>query len=129
MSPIRALIVDDKWLIRSELKYMLKPYTNIEIIGEAENGREATDLIQQKRPDVIFLDIHLPDDSGFDLVERLKPDCQIVFISAYNKFLNEAKKYHPIEFLLKPINAKKLSKTIEKLEKALAEDPGWGHAV
>ena len=84
MSPIRALIVDDKWLIRSELKYMLKPYLNIEIIGEAENGREAADLIQQKRPDVIFLDIHLPDDSGFDLVERLKPDCQIVFISAYN---------------------------------------------
>jgi two-component system LytT family response regulator len=126
MSPIRALIVDDKWLVRSELRYMLKPYVNIEIIGEAENGREATQLIQDEKPDVIFLDIHLPDDSGFDLVERLKPDCKIVFISAYNKFLTEAKKYRPIEFLLKPINAKKLSKTIEKLEKALAEDPIGG---
>ena len=124
MSPLKTIIVDEKWLIRSELKLLLSKYPNIDVVGEAENAEEAIRLFTEKKPDVVFLDIHLPEYSGFDLIDKLDIDCKIIFISAYNKYRAEAKKYHPIEFLLKPISAEKLSRTIKKLEKAMAFEGG-----
>ena len=124
MSPLKTIIVDDKWLIRSELKFLLSKYPNIDVVGEAENAEEAITLISEQKPDAVFLDIHLPEYSGFDLIDKLNIDCKIIFISAYNKYRTAAKKYHPIEFLVKPISAEKLSRTIKKLEKVMAFEGG-----
>ncbi len=120
MSQLKTIIVDDKWLVRSELKLLLGQYSSIDIVGEAGSVEEAMQLIAEQKPDAVFLDIQLPEYSGFDLLDKLDVDFKVIFISAFNKYIQEAKKYHPIEFLLKPINAEKLSKTINKLEKAIA---------
>jgi len=125
VSQLKTIIVDDKWLVRSELKLLLSQYPSIDIVGEAGNIEEAEKLIAEEKPDVVFLDIQLPENTGFDLLDKLDVDFKIIFISAFNKYIPEAKKYHPVEFLLKPINAEKLSKTIKKLEKALAIEDGY----
>ncbi len=126
MVQLKTIIVDDKWLIRSELKYMLSRYPSIKVVGEAENADEAIRLITEQKPDAVFLDIQMPGSSGFDLLDNLDIDFKLVFISAFKKYITEAKKYHPVEFLLKPINAEKLSKTINKLKKAMAIEGDGG---
>lgn len=122
MCEYRTVIVDDKWLIRTELKYMLSKYPNIKVIGEAETATEAFELISETKPDVVFLDIHMPDFSGFDLLKKLNFTFKVIFISAYKKYMEESQKYHPVDFLLKPINVKKLSMTIQKLQETVAPE-------
>jgi two-component system LytT family response regulator len=115
-----AIIVDDKWLFRSELKYMLREYPSINIVGEAGNTAEAMDLISEQKPDVIFLDIQMPGFSGFDLLDKIDSEFKVIFISSYKQYQETALKYNPVDFLLKPINSRKLSKTIQKLQESFA---------
>ena len=122
MYQYRTVIVDDKWLIRTELKYMLSKYPSIKVIGEAETAAEAFELISETKPDVVFLDIQMPDFSGFDLLKKLNYKFKVIFISAYKQYMEESKKYHPVDFLLKPINVRKLSTTIQKLQETMAPE-------
>jgi two-component system LytT family response regulator len=115
MNRIKTLIIDDEWLIRSELKTMLVQYPNIDVIGEAANVMDAIKLYESMKPDLVFLDIHMPGGSGFDFLSRVNGDFKLVFITAFDHFLNEAKKYRAIDYLMKPISKDKLSKVIQKL--------------
>lgn len=115
MKPIKTLIIDDEWLIRSELKTMLVQYPNIDVIGEAANVNEAVKLCTNLKPDLVFLDIHIPGGSGFDFLNRVNGDFKLVFITAFDQFLNEAMKYQAIDYLMKPISKEKLSIVIQKL--------------
>jgi two-component system LytT family response regulator len=115
MNRIKTLIIDDEWLIRSELKTMLIQYPNIDVIGEAANLNEAVKLCESLKPDLIFLDIHIPGGSGFDFLSRVNGNFKLVFITAFDQFLNEAKKYRAIDYLMKPISKDKLSRVIRKL--------------
>ncbi|MBN1154517.1 response regulator [candidate division KSB1 bacterium] len=115
MDRIKTIIIDDEWLIRSELKTMLVQCPNIEVIGEAANVSEGIKLCENLRPDLIFLDIHMPCGSGFDFLKRVKGNFKLVFISAYDQYLSEAKKYEAIDYLMKPISKDKLLKVIHKL--------------
>ena len=120
LSEYKTIIVDDKWLFRSELKYMLEKDPSIKIVGEAENVDEAIKLISEKKPDVVFLDIHMPGLSGFDLLDTLNVEFKVIFISSYKQYMEKAQQYDHVDFLLKPINVKKLSRTIQKLKRSLA---------
>ncbi len=115
MDQIKTLIIDDEWLIRSELKTMLLQYPKIHIIGEAAKVTEAVKLCEELKPDLVFLDIHMPGGSGFDFLSHVNGNFNLVFITAFDQFLNEAKKHRAIAYLMKPISRDKLSRVIRKL--------------
>jgi len=116
MDQLKAIIVDDVRLIRTELKQLLSEYPDINVVGEAASADHAVQLVYKLKPDVVFLDIYLPVQSGFDFLDNVKVDFKVIFISSfYNKYSEEAQKYKPVDFLMKPINKQKLSKAIQKL--------------
>ncbi len=115
MNSYKTLIIEDEWLIRAELKNMLSHHPNIELVGEAANVMDAIKLYHELKPDLVFLDIQLPGGSGFDFLGRVKGHFKLVFITGFDQYLDEAKNYQAIDYLMKPINKKKLSKVIQKL--------------
>jgi two-component system, LytTR family, response regulator len=123
MHPFKILIVDDEWLIRSELRDLLTQYHNIRVVGEAGSVDDAERLIDDIKPDVVFLDIQMPGKSGFELLDRRGRTFQVVFISAFNQYMEAAQKYNPVDYLLKPISKPQLAQVIQKLLRH-APDPG-----
>lgn len=115
MLSLKTLIVDDEWLVRSELKTMLAGYPEITVIGEAANVAQAIPLIQKNPPDVIFLDIQMPGASGFDLLDQIETSARIIFITAYDKYALRAFDVNALDYLLKPISKERLAKTVRKL--------------
>jgi two-component system LytT family response regulator len=112
---IKTILVDDERLSRQELKYLLQDYPDIQIIDEAENVDEAIEKIHRLQPDLIFLDIEMPEKNGFDLLDELEFIPKIVFVTAYNQYAIQAFESEAMDYLLKPMKAERLSRTIEKL--------------
>ena len=112
---MRALIIDDERLARQELKKLLKKHQEIEIIGEAANADEGIQLIQEKKPDLIFLDIHMPGKTGFEMLAELDDVPKVIFITAYDEYAIEAFKVNALDYLLKPVEPKLLSTSIDKV--------------
>ena len=115
MKLFRTLLIDDEWLIRLELRRMLKPYANVNIVGEAANLTEAAEAIKELKPDLIFLDIQMPGGSGFDFLERVPGDFKIIFVTAYTQHFAQAKKYKAVDYLLKPIRQERLARAMQEL--------------
>ena len=111
----KVLIIDDERLARVELRKLLAEFPEIEIIGEASNAQEAKQKIEELDPDLIFLDIQMPGKSGFDLLTELEPTPQVIFTTAYNEYALKAFEVNALDYLLKPIEPKRLSDTIQKL--------------
>lgn len=110
-----AIIVDDERLARNELKKMLTEYPEIEIIGEAGNADEALKLIEELGPDILFLDIQMPAKTGFDLLAELDTVPTVVFTTAHDEYALKAFEVNALDYLLKPIDPKRLSDAIQKL--------------
>lgn len=121
MKKITAIIVEDSRLARNELKDLLKEIPEVEIIAEAENADIAFELINSQSPDLIFLDIQLPGKDGFQLLEMLENVPMVVFTTAFDEFAIKSFEYNTLDYLLKPINPKRLSQAIEKVKLKLAE--------
>jgi len=115
---LRAMIVDDEELARKRLRKMLESYQKaLEIVGEAQNGGDAVERIEELRPELIFLDVQMPGFDGFEVVRRLRFKPFIVFTTAYDEYALKAFEENSVDYLLKPIEQKRLDKTIEKLER------------
>ena len=115
---LRAIIVDDEELARKRLHKMIEKYkTDLEIVDEAQNGEEAVERIDTVRPDVIFLDVQMPGFDGFEVVRRLKSKPHIVFTTAYDEFALKAFEENTVDYLLKPIEQRRLDKAIGKLRR------------
>jgi len=114
-SKIRAIIVDDERLARNDLKLLLKEFKQIEIIGEAENVSAAGKAIRELKPDVIFLDIQLTGESGFDLIEKLDHLPEIIFVTAFDEYAIRAFEINALDYLLKPVNPTRLARALERL--------------
>lgn len=112
----KTIIIDDEQLARQRIKRLLKTYTEIEIIGEAENGEEGWLLIEQLKPDLIFLDIEMPIMNGFEMLTKLTYQPKVVFTTAYDQYAIKAFEEGSIDYLLKPIEIERLDKTIKKLK-------------
>ena len=121
MKKITAIIVEDSRLARNELKDLLKEIPEVEIIAEAENADVAFELISSQNPDLIFLDIQLPGKDGFQLLEMLENVPMVVFTTAFDEFAIKSFEYNTLDYLMKPINPKRLSQAIEKVKLKLAE--------
>lgn len=110
-----AIVIDDERLARNELKKMLGEYPEIEVIAEAANVDEGVKLIEELSPDLIFLDIQMPAKSGFDLLTELDTVPAVVFTTAHDEYALKAFEVNALDYLLKPIDPKRLSDAIQKL--------------
>lgn len=110
-----AIIVDDERLARNELKKMLVDYPEIDVIGEAGNADEALKLIEELGPDILFLDIQMPAKTGFDLLAELDTVPNVIFTTAHDEYALKAFEVNALDYLLKPIDPKRLSDAIQKL--------------
>ncbi|MCX2485021.1 LytR/AlgR family response regulator transcription factor [Pedobacter sp. MR2016-24] len=112
-----TLIIDDETLARQRLKRLLAVHENINIIGEAANGKEALAQIESLQPDLVFLDIEMPVMNGFELLSRLAKPPKVIFTTAYDQYAVKAFEEESIDYLLKPIEAERLEKAVNKLKK------------
>ncbi|WP_026839242.1 LytR/AlgR family response regulator transcription factor [Gillisia sp. JM1] len=115
MISLKAVIVEDSRLARNELKELLKAHNEIEILGEAKNVDEGFKLINETKPDLLFLDINMPEKDGFDLLEMLDDVPITIFTTAFDEFAIKSFEYNAFDYLLKPINQKRFTKCIEKV--------------
>ncbi|MFT6964725.1 MAG: two-component system LytT family response regulator [Flammeovirgaceae bacterium] len=119
---IKAIIIDDERLARRELTSLLKKHDDIDIVAEAGNADEAMELIQEKSPDLLFLDIQMPEKTGFDLLEMLDIVPKVIFTTAYDEFALQAFEANALDYLLKPIEPKRLEEAISKVRDQLQRD-------
>jgi two-component system, LytTR family, response regulator len=120
MSTLRTLIVDDEPLARGRLRQLLQDEADIEIIGECEDGVTALETIRRERPDLVFLDVQMPELDGFGLLQELGQEFMpaIIFVTAHDQFALRAFEVHALDYLLKPFDA-------ERLQRALTRARGW----
>ncbi len=111
---LRTLIVDDEPLARERLRTLLGDYSDIELIGECEDGPAAVEAIARERPDLVFLDVQMPELTGFQVLERLESTPPgVIFVTAYDQYAIRAFDVHALDYLLKPFDR-------ERFERALA---------
>ena len=127
---IRAIIIDDERLARTELRKLLIEFPEVEIVDEAANVDEGIAKIETHHPDLIFLDIQMPQKTGFDLLnelDRLPP--QVIFTTAYDEYAIKAFEVNALDYLLKPIEPKRLADAINKLCSTEANNNGYQAAA
>lgn len=119
---MRVLIADDERPARDELNYLLKQIEGIEVVGEATSGEEVLAQVRSLKPEVLFLDIQLPDASGVDIARQLVTQDMnpvVVFVTAFDQYAVEAFDINAVDYLLKPIHEERLAETISRLQKRL----------
>lgn len=118
---IRTLIVDDEPLAREKLRGFLEKELDIEVIGECRDGREAVEAIDEKRPDLVFLDVQMPEMDGFEVLENLEEDHlpQVVFATAYDQYALKAFDVHAIDYLLKPYDRERFTQAMARARSAV----------
>lgn len=127
-SPIKALIVDDEELARRGLNIRLRNHSDVEIVGEACNGREALAMVRELKPDLMFLDIQMPGLDGFDVLRALKDDMPpaVVFATAYDQYAIDAFDACALDYLLKPIEPERLTACLERVRETLTDRAASG---
>src|SRR5215207_7163872 len=112
---MRAILIDDERLARTELRKLLQDFPEIEIVDEASNAEEGLQKIDSLNPDLIFLDIQMPGKTGFDLLAELDRAPQVIFTTAYDEYALKAFEVNALDYLLKPIEPKRLADAVHKL--------------
>ncbi|HVR36953.1 MAG TPA: LytTR family DNA-binding domain-containing protein [Methylomirabilota bacterium] len=123
---IRTVIVDDEPLARSRLKTLLKAESDIELLAECATGQEAIETLDAKSPDLVFLDVQMPELSGFDVLDALKqrPLPRIIFVTAHDQFALKAFEVHAIDYLLKPFDRERFQQALDRAREELRrQDP------
>lgn len=133
---ISALIIDDEQLARDELKYLLDEVGDVEVVAQGSNGIEAVDLIDEYHPDLVFLDVQMPGQDGFAVIQRLmdrhraqpgkeaEPLPQIVFATAYDQYAVRAFDVNAVDYLLKPFDRTRVQQALERVRGRMAGGAG-----
>lgn len=111
----KVVLIDDERLARNELKKLLAEFPELDIVGEASNANEGIEKIKSLEPDLIFLDIQMPGKTGFDMLNMLEHTPEIIFTTAYDEYAIRAFEVNALDYLLKPIEPKRLADAIHKL--------------
>lgn len=114
---MRAIIIDDERLARTELRKLLQEFPEVEVVDEASNAEEGVQKIESHNPDLIFLDIQMPGKTGFEMLQELDHAPTVVFTTAYDDYALKAFEVNALDYLLKPIEPKRLSDAVEKIRK------------
>lgn len=119
---LRTLIVDDESLARVRMRKLLAPEEDVEVIGEAGSGPEAIEFIRAQKPDLVFLDVQMPEVSGFDVLRALPPEDlpAVIFVTAHDQHAIEAFEVHALDYLLKPLKRARLQEAIRRAARHLA---------
>jgi two-component system, LytTR family, response regulator len=116
---IRVVLVDDEPPACRKLRHLLAHEADFAIAGQASSGAEAVETINRLQPDLVFLDIQLPDSSGFDVIESLEhPRMQVIFVTAYDDFALRAFEVHALDYLLKPVNPDRFAQALRRVRGA-----------
>ena len=115
---LKAIIIDDERLARNELKKLLLDFPQIEIIDEAANAAEGIEKIELLNPDLVFLDIQMPGKTGFDMLQELERAPHVIFTTAYDEYALKAFEVNALDYLMKPIEPKRLADALYKLQQA-----------
>jgi len=126
---MKVIIVDDEPPARREMRRLLAEFPWIEIVGEAGSVAEAETLVEELHPELIFLDIQMPGGSGFDLLSRLEHVPQVVFTTAHDEHAVRAFEVNALDYLLKPIDPRRLASTLERVQSAGAMSASRGGSV
>ena len=119
---IRALVVDDEPLARSNILHLLRANPDVEILGECESATAALDAIRTGKPDLVFLDVRMPEYDGFDILEMLGADAPpaIIFVTAYDQYALKAFDTGALDYLLKPFNNARFARALERAKERIA---------
>jgi len=112
---MRAIIIDDERLARTELRKLLQDYPEVEVVDEAANADEGITKIDTLQPDLVFLDIQMPGKTGFDMLAELERAPHVIFTTAYDEYALKAFEVNALDYLLKPIEPKRLADAMQKL--------------
>jgi two-component system LytT family response regulator len=112
---MRAIIIDDERLARAELRKLLQDFPEVEVVDEAANAEEGIAKIEAQNPDLIFLDIQMPGKTGFDMLASLERSPNVIFTTAYDEYALKAFEVNALDYLLKPVEPKRLADAIQKL--------------
>ncbi|MFN3761326.1 MAG: LytR/AlgR family response regulator transcription factor [Algoriphagus aquaeductus] len=123
MSKKRVYLVDDELLALEELKVLLNPYEDLEIIGANDRVEEAILECNELKPDLIFLDINMPGKDGFAFLESLEEVKEVIFVTAYDQFAIKAFEINALDYLLKPLNPKRLAEAIQRFRSKVFSNP------
>lgn len=121
---MKAIIIDDERLARAELRKLLQEFPEIEVVDEAANADEGLQKIETINPDLIFLDIQMPGKTGFDLLSELDRAPQVIFTTAYDEYALKAFEVNALDYLLKPVEPKRLADAVMKLHNV---EPNGSH--
>lgn len=114
---MKALLIDDERLARSELRRLLADFPVISVVGEAANTKQAREQIAALKPDLLFLDVQMPGETGMQLLESLEPPVpEVIFTTAYDEFAVKAFELNALDYLLKPVDPARLAAAIERLQ-------------
>jgi two-component system, LytTR family, response regulator len=119
MKSIKALIVDDEALARERVRTLLGEVAGVTVVGECSGGREAVEAILEHRPDLVFLDVQMPDLNGFEVLDAVATDWlpAVIFVTAYDEYAIKAFDVHAIDYLLKPIEPERFRKALARTTK------------
>jgi two-component system LytT family response regulator len=118
---IRSLLIDDEHLAIAELKFMLEKHPEVEVVDVAQDWETALEKIREHRPDLIFLDISMPEKNGFELLAMLDEAPQVIFVTAFDQFAIKAFEVNALDYLLKPVNQSRLDESIKKVKKTMEQ--------
>jgi DNA-binding LytR/AlgR family response regulator len=126
MTKLRVMIADDERPAREFLKAILRGFEDVEIVGEAENGAEAVEIIRETKPDLALLDLQMPEVSGLEVVKLLRKTQMplVAFVTAYDEYAVQAFEVGAVDYLLKPIDASRLRETLNRAHERL-EHTDW----
>lgn len=118
---MKAIIVEDSRLARLELRQLLQTIPELEIVGEAEHPDDAQLVLAEHKPDLMFLDIHMPGKNGFELLDELEDPPLVIFTTAYHEHALRSFDYDAVDYLLKPIEPERLGQAIQKAQRRLQQ--------
>ena len=119
---MRTIIVDDERLARKELNKLLSEYSFIDVIEECANADEAKKAIEKQKPDLVFLDIQMPEKTGFDLLQELDYTPNIIFVTAYDEYAIKAFEVNAFDYILKPVDPERLASTLAKMKEEIENE-------
>jgi two-component system, LytTR family, response regulator len=120
----RALLVDDERLARKRLRSLLADFPEIEVAAEADSVASALAAVETSQPDVVFLDIQMPGQSGFDFLEKARGGFQTIFVTAHDQFAVRAFEMNGLDYLLKPIETERLERAVKRIARRQAMETG-----